>query len=165
MKIANDIRLLGSGPRCGIGELNLPSNEPGSSIMPGKVNPTQCEMMTQVALQVLGNDVTIAAAGTHGHLQLNVFRPLVAYNLIQSIRLMADAALNFTEKCLLHLTPNLERIKEHLENSLMLVAAHIAHVAHERGITLKESALALGFVTEEQYNEIVDPHKMLGPKP
>ncbi len=175
MKIANDIRLLGSGPRCGLGEIQLPANEPGSSIMPGKVNPTQCEMMTQVAVQVIGNDVTIALAGTHGHLQLNVFRPVVAYNLIQSIRLLADAAVSFTEKCLIGLTPNLEKIKEHLDNSLMLVtalnthigyekAAQIAKTAHERGITLKEAALALGLITEDQYDDIVDPHKMRGPR-
>lgn len=175
MKIANDIRLLASGPRCGFGELNLPANEPGSSIMPGKVNPTQSEMMTQVAAQVLGNDVTISIAGSNGHFELNVFRPVVAYNLLQSIELLADAAKNFTEKCLKGIVPNYAKIKEHLENSLMLVtalnphigydkAAKIAKTAHEENLTLKEAALKLGFLTEKAFDEIVDPMKMLGPR-
>jgi len=172
MKIANDIRLLGSGPRCGLGELNLPTNEPGSSIMPGKVNPTQCEMMTQVAAHVMGSDVTIGIAGSQGHLELNVFRPVLAYNILQSIRLLGDAAKNFTEKCLIGLEPNKEKIAEHLENSLMLVtalnphigydnAAKIAKMAHQEGLTLKEAALKLGLLTPEQFKLWVDPTKMI----
>ena len=173
MKIANDIRLLGSGPRCGLGELTLPENEPGSSIMPGKVNPTQCEMMTQVAVQVMGNDVTVGIAGSQGHLQLNVFRPVVAFNLLQSIRLLSDAANNFVDKCLIGIKPNLEQIRWYLENSLMLVtalnphigydnAAKIAKYAFEHNLTLKAAALALGLVTEEDFDKWVDPYKMLG---
>lgn len=172
MKIANDIRLLASGPRCGIGELNLPSNEPGSSIMPGKVNPTQCEMMTQVAAHVMGADVAIGIGGSQGHFQLNVFRPLIAYNLLQSIRLLSDAAHNFTDKCLQGITPNKKNIQSHLENSLMLVtalnthigydkAAKIAKLAHEQHLTLKEAALKLGFLTEKEFDAWVDPSKML----
>lgn len=174
MKIANDIRLLGSGPRCGIGELDLPSNEPGSSIMPGKVNPTQCEMMTQVAAHVMGADVAIGIGGSQGHFQLNVFRPLIAYNLLQSIRLLADAAHNFTEKCLIDITPNKKNIQKHLQNSLMLVtalnthigydkAALIAKTAHEHDLTLKQAALKLGFLTEKEFDTWVDPSQMLGP--
>ncbi len=173
MKIANDIRILGSGPRCGLGELTLPENEPGSSIMPGKVNPTQCEMMTQVAVQVMGNDVTIAIAGSQGHLQLNVFRPVVAYNMLQSIRLLSDAANNFVNKCLIDIKPNIEQIRWYLENSLMLVtalnphigyenAAKIAKYAFEKNLTLKEAAIALNLVTEDNFDKWVDPHKMLG---
>jgi fumarate hydratase class II len=173
MKIANDIRLLGSGPRCGLGELRLPENEPGSSIMPGKVNPTQCEMMTQVAVQVMGNDVTIGIAGSQGHLQLNVFRPVVAYNLLQSIRLLSDAANNFVDKCLVDIKPNVEQIRWYLENSLMLVtalnphigyenAAKIAKYAFEKNLTLKAAATALNLVNEENFDKWVDPHKMLG---
>lgn len=173
MKIANDIRLLGSGPRCGIGELILPSNEPGSSIMPGKVNPTQCEMMTQVAVHVMGNDSAIAIAGTQGHLQLNVYRPLIAYNLLQSVRLLGDAAENFKDKCLIGIEPNLPKIKEHLNNTLMLVtalnphigydnASKIAKTAYEKGITLKEAAVSLGLVSETDFDRFVDPSKMLG---
>ncbi len=172
MKIANDIRLLGSGPRCGLGELKLPENEPGSSIMPGKVNPTQCEMMTQVAVQVMGNDVTVGIAGSQGHLQLNVFRPVVAYNMLQSIRLLADAAKNFTAKCLIGIKPDKEQILWQLENSLMLVtalnphigyekAAQIAKYAYEKGITLKAAALALNLVSEADFKKWVDPYKML----
>lgn len=175
MKIGNDIRLLGSGPRCGFGELNLPSNEPGSSIMPGKVNPTQCEMITQVAAHVMGNDAAIAIAGTQGHLQLNVFRPLIAYNLLQSIRLLSDAAVNFTDKCLVGIEPNLPKIQEHLNNTLMLVtalnphigydnASKIAKTAHHKGITLKEAALSLGLVSEKDFDRFVDPSKMIGPE-
>lgn len=174
MKIANDIRWLGSGPRCGIGELKLPANEPGSSIMPGKVNPTQSEMMTQVAVHVMGADVTIGIAGSQGQLQLNVFRPVVAYNLLRSIHLLADAATNFTTRCLIGIEPNREKIAEHLENSLMLVtalnphigyenAAKIAKHAHEHNLTLKQAALQLGLVTEAQFDTWVDPRKMLGP--
>ncbi len=173
MKIANDIRLLGSGPRCGLGELTLPENEPGSSIMPGKVNPTQCEMMTQVAVQVMGNDVTIGIAGSQGHLQLNVFRPVVAYNILQSIRLLSDAANNFVDKCLIDIKPNIEQIRWYLENSLMLVtalnphigydfAAKIAKYAFEKNLTLREAALALNLVTEANFDSWVDPYKMLG---
>lgn len=174
MKIANDIRLLGSGPRCGIGELRLPENEPGSSIMPGKVNPTQSEMMTQVAAHVMGADVTIGIAGSQGHLQLNTFRPVVAYNMLKSIRLLSDAARNFTEKCLIGIEANTPKIQEHLDNSLMLVtalahhigyekAAKIAKHAHEKNLTLKAAAQTLGFVTEEEFDLWVDPKKMLGP--
>lgn len=173
MKIANDIRLLGSGPRCGVGELALPANEPGSSIMPGKVNPTQCEMMTQVAAQVMGNDVTVSVAGSNGQFQLNVFRPVVAYNIMQSARLLGDAAVNFTEKCLKGIQPNTAKIKEHLENSLMLVtalnphigyekAAKIAKLAFDSDLTLKDAALQLGLLTEAEFDKWVDPTKMLG---
>lgn len=172
MKIANDIRLLGSGPRCGLGELRLPENEPGSSIMPGKVNPTQCEMMTQVAVQVMGNDVTIGIAGSQGHLQLNVYRPVVAYNLLQSITLLTDAANNFVNKCLIEIKPNAEQIRWYLENSLMLVtalnphigydnAAKIAKYAYEKNLTLKEAALSLGLVSGADFDKWVDPSKML----
>jgi len=174
MKIANDIRLLGSGPRCAIGELNLPANEPGSSIMPGKVNPTQCEMMTQVAAHVMGSDVGVGIAGSQGHLQLNVFRPILAYNMLQSIHLLADSARNFTEKCLIDIVPNKKNIQKHLENSLMLVtalnthigydkSAKIAKLAHEQDLTLKQAALKLGFLTEKQFDQWVNPSKMLGP--
>lgn len=172
MKIGNDIRWLASGPRCGIGEIFLPANEPGSSIMPGKVNPTQTEALTMVAAQVLGNDATIAYAGSMGHFELNVFKPVMIYNLLQSIRLLGDACRTFSEKCLSGITPNLPRIEEHLENSLMLVtalnpvigydkAAQIAKKAFTEGSTLKKAALALGFLTEKQFDEIVDPKKMV----
>ncbi len=171
MKIANDIRLLGSGPRCGIGELRLPANEPGSSIMPGKVNPTQCEMLTQVAAQVMGNDVTCAIAGASGQLQLNTFRPVVAYNLIQSIRLLGEGAISFTSRCLLGIEADQPMINKHLHNSLMLVtalnehigyekAAMIAKTAHQEGLTLEEAAVQLGFLTREQFSQIVNPHEM-----
>lgn len=174
MKIANDIRLLGSGPRCGLGELRLPSNEPGSSIMPGKVNPTQCEMMTQVAAQVMGNDVTVSFAGSNGHLQLNAFRPVLAYNMIQSIRLLSDGAVNFTKKCLLGIEADTGMIHKHLHNTLMLVtalnqhigyekAAKIAKTAHEEGLTLREAAIQLGFLTKEEFNEMVKPEDMTTP--
>ncbi len=173
MKIANDIRLLGSGPRCGLGEITLPENEPGSSIMPGKVNPTQCEMMTQVAVQVMGNDAAIGIAGASGHLQLNVFRPVLAYNLLQSIRLLSDAANNFVDKCLIDIKPNHEQIRWYLENSLMLVtalnphigydnAAKIAKYAFEKNLTLKGASLALGLLTEVEFDLWVDPARMLG---
>ena len=174
MKITNDIRLLGSGPRCGIGELRLPSNEPGSSIMPGKVNPTQCEMMTQVAAQVMGNDVTCGIAGSNGHLQLNAFRPVLAYNMIQSIRLLSDGAVNFTKRCLLGIEADKGVIEKHLHNTLMLVtalnqhigyekSAKIAKTAHEEGLTLLEAAVSLGFLTKEQFQEMVKPHDMTTP--
>lgn len=173
MKIANDIRMLGSGPRCGIGELSLPENEPGSSIMPGKVNPTQCEAMTMVAAQVMGNHTTVTVAGATGHFELNVFKPVMIYNVLQSIRLLADAATSFTEKCVVGIEANERQIKTSLENSLMLVtalnphigydnAAKIAKKAFKEGTTLKESALALGLVTSEQFDKWVVPEAMLG---
>ncbi len=173
MKIANDIRMLGSGPRCGIGEINLPANEPGSSIMPGKVNPTQCEALTMVCAQAIGNDVAIAVGGMQGHYQLNVFKPVMIYNLLQSARLIGDACVSFNDNCVVGIEPNLQNIKTNLENSLMLVtalnthigyenAAKIAKKAHSEGKTLREAALELGLVTDEQFNEWVDPSKMIG---
>lgn len=175
MKIANDIRLLGSGPRCGLGELQLPENEPGSSIMPGKVNPTQCEAITMVCTQVMGNNTTITIAASNGHFELNVFKPVMIYNLLQSIRLIADACNSFTENCVNGITANRERIEQLRDESLMLVtalnphigydkAAEIAKKAHKEGTTLKASALALGYLTEEQFGEWVRPENMLGPK-
>lgn len=172
MKIANDIRLLGSGPRCGIGELILPVNEPGSSIMPGKVNPTQCEAMTMVAAQVMGNDVAIGIGGSMGQFELNVFKPMIINNLLQSMRLLGDMALNFTEKCVVGLEPNLERINEHLNNSLMLAtalntvigydkASQIVKKAYQENTTLKAAALELNLLSEKEFDEIVDPKKML----
>ncbi|MFQ5729276.1 MAG: class II fumarate hydratase [Waddliaceae bacterium] len=172
MKIANDIRLMGSGPRCGIGEISLPANEPGSSIMPGKVNPTQCEAMTMVAAQVMGNDVTVSFAGSQGHFELNVFKTVMIYNLLQSIHLLSDAALNFNDKCAIGIEANEKRIKELLDKSLMLAtalnteigydnASKIVKKAHAEGITLKESALSQGILSEEKFNEIVDPSKMV----
>ncbi len=172
MKIANDIRLMGSGPRCGIGELNLPANEPGSSIMPGKVNPTQCEALTMVCAQVIGNDMTIATAGMNGHFELNVFKPVMIYNLLESIRILADASLSFKERCVDGIVPNEKRIKQLLEQSLMLAtalnteigydqAAKIVKKAFAEDITLKESALSLGLLTEETFDRIVDPSKMV----
>ena len=174
MKIANDIRLLGSGPRCGIGELRLPENEPGSSIMPGKVNPTQVEALTMVACQVMGNHVTITIAGSQGQLELNVYKPVIAYNLLQSIRLLADACASFTERCLKGLEPDHARIAELVDRSLMLVtalapkigydeAAKVAKHAHEKGLTLLQSALELGVVTKEEFHRLVDPKRMTGP--
>lgn len=173
MKIANDIRLLGSGPRCGIGELNLPANEPGSSIMPGKVNPTQCEAITMVCAQVIGNDMAIAVGGMQGHFQLNVFKPVMILNLLESARLIGDACVSFNDNCVIGITPNLANIKKHLENSLMLVTALNTHIgyensakiakkAHAEGTTLRETALELGLVTGEQFDEWVDPSKMIG---
>lgn len=174
-KIANDIRLLGSGPRSGLGELNLPANEPGSSIMPGKVNPTQCEALTMVAAQVMGNHTTITIAGAQGHFELNVFKPVLAYNLLQSIRLISDAAVSFTDKCVTGIEPNLDQINTLMERSLMLVTAlapsigydnatKIAKTAHQNGTTLKEEAINLGFVTEEEFDAAVRPQDMIGPK-
>jgi fumarate hydratase class II len=174
MKIANDIRLLGSGPRCGIGEINLPANEPGSSIMPGKVNPTQSEALTMVCAQVIGNDMAIAVGGMQGHFQLNVFKPVMINNLLESGRLLGDACVSFTEKCVEGIEANLPNIKKNLDNSLMLVtalnrhigyenAAKIAKKAHSENSTLKEAALSLGLVTEEQFDSYVDPSKMIGP--
>ena len=174
MKIANDIRWLGSGPRSGIGELILPANEPGSSIMPGKVNPTQCEAMTMVAVQVIGNDTAIALAGASGNFELNVYKPVIIYNLLQSIRLLADAAVSFREHCIEGIQADEKNIAAHLKNSLMLVtalnrhigydqAAKIAKAAYENGSTLKEEALRLGLMTEEDFDRIVDPALMIGP--
>ena len=172
-KIANDIRMMASGPRSGIGELIIPANEPGSSIMPGKVNPTQCEAMTMVCAQVMGNDVAITIGGTQGHYELNVFKPLMAANILQSARLLGDACVSFDEHCAQGIEPNLPRIKELVDNSLMLVtalntkigyykAAEIANKAHTENTTLKQAALALGYVTSEEYDEWVDPRKMIG---
>ncbi len=174
-KIANDIRWLGSGPRCGIGELHLPENEPGSSIMPGKVNPTQPEAITMVSLQVFGNDTTISFAGASGNFELNVFKPVIIYNILQSIRLLADACESFTEHCLVGITANKENIKKHVENSLMLVtalnphigydkAAKVAKKAHEENLTLKEAAVALKFLTAQEFDKLVRPENMLGPQ-
>jgi fumarate hydratase class II len=174
MKIANDIRFLASGPRCGIGELLLPENEPGSSIMPGKVNPTQCESMTMVAVQVMGNDATIGFAGSMGNFELNVFKPVMIYNLLQSIRLLSDISSNFYEKCLKDLRPNEAKIKEHLDNCLMLAtalnpvigydkASKIVQKAYKENTTLKKAALELGFMTAEEFDKVVDPKKMVHP--
>jgi fumarate hydratase class II len=173
-KIANDIRFLGSGPRSGLGELALPENEPGSSIMPGKVNPTQCEALTQVCAHIHGNNSAMTFAGSQGHFELNVFNPMMSYNLLQSIRLLADAAVSFTENCIVGIEPRLENIQKGLENSLMLVtplkekygydlAAKVAKNAHANGTTLKIEALALG-ITEEDFDAIVVPANMIGPK-
>ena len=173
MKIGNDIRMLSSGPRCGIGELMLPENEPGSSIMPGKVNPTQPEALTMVCAQVMGNDVAVSVAGSNGHFELNVFKPVMAYNVLESARLIGDACNSFTDNCASGIQANEPVVKKHLENSLMLVtalntkigyykAAEIAKYAHKNGTTLKEAAVGLGHVTESEYDEIVDPSKMIG---
>jgi fumarate hydratase class II len=174
MKIANDIRWLASGPRCGIGEINIPENEPGSSIMPGKVNPTQSEAMTMVCAQVFGNDVTVNFAGASGNFELNVFMPVIIFNVLQSIKLLADACESFADNCVVGITPNYERIKMHLDNSLMLVtalntvigydnAAKVAKKAHKEGKTLKEAAVELGLLTPEKFDEVVNPEKMIGP--
>jgi fumarate hydratase class II len=171
-KIANDIRMMASGPRSGIGEIIIPANEPGSSIMPGKVNPTQCEAMTMVCAQVMGNDVAITVGGTQGHYELNVFKPMMAANFLQSARLLGDACRSFDEHCAIGIEPNQRRIDELVNNSLMLVtalntkigyykAAEIANSAHENGTTLKEEATRLGYVTSEEYDELVDPRKMI----
>lgn len=175
LKISNDIRWLGSGPRCGIGEISLPENEPGSSIMPGKVNPTQSEAMTMVCAQVFGNDVTINFAGSSGNFELNVFMPVIAFNVLQSIKLIADACESFSEHCVEGITANEINIKKHLENSLMLVtslnpvigydnAAKVAKKAHKENKTLKEAALELGLLTAEKFDEVVRPEKMIGTK-
>jgi fumarate hydratase class II len=174
-KIANDIRFLGSGPRSGLGELALPENEPGSSIMPGKVNPTQCEALTMVCTQIFGNHVTITVAGSQGHFELNVYNPVMAYDFLQSVRLMADAVLSFTDKCVAGIVPREDNIKAAVERSLMLVtalapvigydkAAEIAKTAHKRGTTLREEALRLGYVTAEDFDRIVRPEEMIAPK-
>jgi len=173
-KIANDIRLLGSGPRSGLGELSLPENEPGSSIMPGKVNPTQCEAVTMVCAQVFGNHTTVTFAGSQGHFELNVFRPVMAYNFLQSVRLLADVANSFADNCVVGIEPREDNIKAGLERSLMLVtalapkigydtAAKIAKTAHKNGTTLRDEAVGGGYVTEAEFEELVDPKRMLGP--
>ncbi len=173
-KIANDIRLLGSGPRSGLGELSLPENEPGSSIMPGKVNPTQCEAMTMVCAQVIGNHTSVSFAGTQGHMELNVFKPVMIYNLLQSIRLISDACHSFADNCVAGIEPNRAKIQELMERSLMLVTAlapkigydnatKVAKTAHANGTTLREEAINLGFVTEEEFDQIVIPQQMIGP--
>jgi len=175
MKIANDLRMLGSGPRCGLGELHLPENEPGSSIMPGKVNPTQCEAMTMVCAQVMGNHVTISISGSNGHFELNVFKPVIIYNILQSISLLSDACRSFTDHCVTGITANKNKIKELLNNSLMLVtalnphigydnSAKIAKTAHKKGISLKEAAISLKLVTSEQFDQWVRPENMIKPK-
>ena len=174
MKIANDLRLLGSGPRSGIAEINLPENEPGSSIMPGKVNPTQSEALTMVCAQVMGNHTTISVAGSQGHFELNVYKPVMAYAMLQSIRLLADASRSFADRCVVGIEANVERIRELMERSLMLVtalapkigydnAAKVAKEAHRKGTTLKEEAVGLGFVSEAEFDEIVRPERMIGP--
>ena len=171
-KIANDIRLLSSGPRCGIGEIILPSNEPGSSIMPGKINPTQCEAMTMVCAQIFGNDSAISFAGSQGQFQLNVFKPLIAFNFLFSARILADACNSFTENCIIGIMANEEKITKNLNNSLMLVtalnshigydnAAKIAKDAYSKNISLKESAVSLGFLTESEFDQLVNPQNMI----
>ena len=173
MHIANNIRLLASGPRCGIGEIALPANEPGSSIMPGKVNPTQCEALTMVCAQVIGNDTAVTVSGTHGQFQLNVFKPVMAFNVLTSADLLADATRSFNDNCALGIEPNLKRINDLLSQSLMLVtalnthigyykAAEIAQEAHKNGTTLRDEAVRLKYLTEEEFDEIVRPEKMVG---
>lgn len=175
MKIANDVRWLASGPRCGIGEIMIPENEPGSSIMPGKVNPTQCEALTMVCTQVMGNDVTIGIAASQGNFQLNVFMPVMINNFIESATLLSDAMISFEKNCVCGIKPNNEKIKENLDKSLMLVtalnphigyenAAKIAKLAHKEGTTLKAAAAKLGLVAEEEFDKLVDPSKMIAPK-
>ncbi len=174
MKIANDIRWLASGPRSGLGEITLPENEPGSSIMPGKVNPTQCEALTMIAAQVMGNDVAVGIGGASGNFELNVFKPLIIHNVLQSLRLLADGMASFDEHCVRGIEPDRERIAQLVERSLMLVtalsphigydkAAEIAKRAHHEGTTLKAAALALGYVTAGQFDAWVQPARMLGP--
>ncbi len=176
MKIANDLRLLGSGPRCGLGELQLPANEPGSSIMPGKVNPTQCEALTMVCAQVMGNHVTVTVAGASGHMELNVFKPVMIFNVLQSVRLLADAARSFKKNCVDGLVPDRERIAKLVSESLMLVtalnphigydnAAKVAKKAYNDGTSLKEAAVALELLTAEQFDQWVRPERMVGPTP
>ena len=173
MKIANDIRLLASGPRSGIGEIHIPDNEPGSSIMPGKVNPTQCEAMTMVAAQVMGNDVAINIGGSNGHFELNVFKPVMIYNFLHSARLIGDVCTSFNDKCAVGIEPIRENIRRHVDNSLMLVtalntkigyykAAEIAQTAHKNGSTLKETAIQLGYLTAEEFDAWVKPEDMVG---
>lgn len=175
MKIGNDIRMLASGPRCGIGEIIIPANEPGSSIMPGKVNPTQAEALTMVCCQVMGNDVAINIGGSNGHFELNVFKPMMIHNFLESARLIGDACQSFNDNCAVGIEPNKERITQNLNNSLMLVtalnthigyekAAEIAKKAHKEGTTLKDAALALNYLSEEEFDQWVDPSKMTGMK-
>ncbi|MDW3097162.1 MAG: class II fumarate hydratase [Alphaproteobacteria bacterium] len=173
-KIANDIRFLGSGPRSGLGELALPENEPGSSIMPGKVNPTQCEALTMVCTQVMGNHTTTTIAGSQGHFELNVYKPVIGYSVLQSIRLIADASVSFTDNCVVGIEPRNDNIADLMSRSLMLVTAlaptigydnatKVAKTAHKNGTTLKEEAVGLGFVTEEEFDAVVRPENMIGP--
>ena len=172
-KIANDIRMMASGPRSGIGEITIPSNEPGSSIMPGKVNPTQCEALSMVCAQVMGNDVTVTVSGMQGHYELNVFKPVIVSNVLESITLISDSVKSFNENCLMGIKPNKKKIKELLNNSLMLVtalnskigyykSAEIANLAHEKGITLKEAAIKLNYANSKEFDKWVDPKKMIG---
>jgi fumarate hydratase class II len=174
MKIANDVRMLASGPRCGFGEITIPENEPGSSIMPGKVNPTQCEALTMVAAQVMGNDVTIGIAGSNGQFELNVFKPVIIHNLLESVRLLTDACNSFNEHCAVGIEPNREVIRRHLNDSLMLVtalnpsigydnAAKVAKLAHKKGLTLRAAALELQLITGEEFDRVVRPEKMVSP--
>ena len=174
MKIANDVRLLASGPRCGIGELLIPENEPGSSIMPGKVNPTQCEAMTMVAVQVMANDVAVGMAASQGNFELNVFMPVCIYNFLQSARLLGDVMRSFELRCARGIKPNREKIQAYLDESLMLVTALNPHIGYENaakvaktafaeGITLREAAVRLGFLTAEAFDRIVRPEKIVGP--
>lgn len=175
MKIANDIRFLGSGPRCGFGELSLPENEPGSSIMPGKVNPTQAEAITMVAAQVIGNQTAVSVGGCSGHFELNVFKPMIARNVLQSTRLLGDACASFSKNCVRGITVNRARVDKLVNDSLMLVtalnphigydkAAAIAKKAHGEGSTLREAAITLGYLTGEEFDEVVQPSEMLGPR-
>jgi fumarate hydratase class II len=175
MKIANDIRWLSSGPRCGIGELSLPANEPGSSIMPGKVNPTQAEALTMVCCQVMGNNAAISIGGSQGNFELNVFKPMIIYNILHSITLLSDSCKSFTNNCVIGITANKEKINNHLENSLMLVtalnshigydnAAKIAKNAHNNNLTLRQSAIDLKMLTNDEFNSLVIPRDMTGPK-
>jgi fumarate hydratase class II len=174
MKIANDVRWLGSGPRCGLGELTLPENEPGSSIMPGKVNPTQCEAMTMVAVQVMGNDAAIGFAGSQGNFELNVYKPVMIYNYLHSVRLLRDSCRSFVDHCVVGIVPNKERISRFLKDSLMLVtalsprigydkAAKIAHEAHVNNSTLRETCIKLGYLTGEEFDVTVVPEAMTFP--
>lgn len=174
MKIANDIRLLASGPRCGIGEITIPENEPGSSIMPGKVNPTQSEALTMVAAQVMGNDVAVGIAGANGHFELNVFKPVMIHNVLESCRLLADGLTSFNDNCAVGIEPNMPVIEKHLRNSLMLVtalnqvigydnAAKVAKKAHHEGLTLRDSAIALGVISGDDFDKHVRPEKMVRP--
>ena len=175
MKIANDVRWLASGPRCGIGELTIPENEPGSSIMPGKVNPTQCEAMTMVCAQVMGNDVAVNIGGASGNFELNVFNPLIAHNVLRSIRLLTDACESFKQNCAVGIEANKEKIEEHLNNSLMLVtalnphigydkAAQVAKKAYKENLTLRQAVVELGFLTGEEFDRLVRPEEMTKPK-
>merc|ERR1712061_445759 len=176
MKIANDLRFLASGPRCGLGELSLPENEPGSSIMPGKVNPTQCEAITMVAAQVMGNHVAVTVGGSNGHFELNVFKPMMVANVRSSVRLLGDSAVCFSKNCVEGIKPNTDKIEKVMRESLMLVTALNPHIgydkaakcakkAHHDGSTLKEAAIALGFLRSEEFDAWVRPEKMIGPSP